>query len=326
MEDKESLGILLVNLGTPDEPKPSAIRRYLAEFLRDQRVVNLPRYIWLPILYGIILPIRPRILVSRYESIWGETDAPIRSLTKALAARVESSIASQYPDQVMVRSAMTYGNPSIQSALEELTEVGVDKLLVIPLFPQYSGSTTAAVFDRLSGIFSGMRVLPSLGFISDYHNNSNYISAITQPIQPALDSLPENSKLIISFHGLPKSQIAAGDPYQNQCENTAALMANQLNLESHQWQITYQSQTGRSEWTKPYTNEVLASLPNEGTRHVVVVCPGFSVDCLETLEEIEIRYKKAFIDAGGETFTYIPALNATQPHVDLISDLILNLR
>ncbi|HIG41248.1 MAG: ferrochelatase [bacterium] len=327
MPDKESnpLGVLLVNLGTPDAPTTSAIRRYLTEFLLDSRVVNIPRIVWIPILYGFILPFRPRSLVKKYLAIWGDDDSPIREHSLNLAARVQAALVSQQVGrQIVVKSAMTYGNPSISNVLGELREKGVTDLLVIPMFPQYSASTTAALFDKLSRVMRKTRVLPSLRFVTGYHNEPTYIHAITKSIEPFASRITPDTKVIFSFHGLPQALIAMGDPYAAQCQVTANLVAGNLVLEPSQWELTFQSRLGPAEWLKPYTIDAMSELPAQGIKHVILACPGFAVDCLETMEEIEILNRQVFLDAGGETFTYVPALNAEPPHVNVMRDLILD--
>lgn len=324
MADKISkpLGILLVNLGTPDAPTASAIRRYLAEFLSDPRVAAIPRLIWLPILYGFILPFRSMKLVDRYAMIWRDEGAPIRVLTAELASRVEDELVARQINKILVRSAMTYGNPSIRTVLNELQQSGIKDLLVIPLFPQYSAATTAAVFDKLAKVISGSIVFPDIRFVTEYHRQRAYIEAITQSIKARTSEIPDDTKLVFSFHGLPESQIEKGDPYVRQCKASASAIAINLGLPDNQWQISYQSRFGPA-WLKPYTSEVMGELPDLGCSKVVVVCPGFAVDCLETLEEIDVLNRRIFLEAGGKSFTYIPALNAEVSHVEVMVELII---
>ncbi|MBV1876505.1 MAG: ferrochelatase [Pseudomonadales bacterium] len=322
------LGILLVNLGTPDAPTTTAIRRYLAEFLVDPRVVNIPQIIWRPILYSFILPFRPAKLVARYNAIWGNEGAPIRHYTAILAEKVEQSLNRQSIDQpernnFIVKSAMTYGNPSLKSCLAELQQQGAQKLIIIPLFPQYSASTSAAVFDKLAKIFSQTRTLPDIHFLANYHLEPSYINAVVNSIKRVIKKeLAADEMLLFSFHGLPQAQADAGDPYPQQCERTAAAIISQLGLRAPQSQITYQSRFGPAAWLQPYTCDVLADLPRQGIRKLFVVCPGFAVDCLETLQEIEVENRDIFMSAGGESYTYIPALNADELHSEVMVKLI----
>jgi len=324
MTEKKSrpLGVLLINLGTPDAPTASAIRRYLSEFLSDRRVIGIPRIIWLPILHGFILPFRPRKLVERYAAIWGQEDAPIRIITAELARKVESSLMARQIDDILVRSAMTYGEPSIKSVLDDLQQSGSNEILIIPLFPQYSSTTTAAVFDKLAGVVSKLKVLPNIRYATDYHQDQKYIHAITKSIEARVSDFPPGNRLIFSFHGLPEIQIKQGDPYRSQCETTANIIASNLGLVEDQWQLTFQSRFGPAKWLQPYTSEVLMGLPANGVKQVTVVCPGFAVDCLETLEEVDMLNREIFMNAGGESYTYIPALNAENPHVELMTELV----
>jgi ferrochelatase len=262
-------------------------------------------------------------VVDKYRSIWGENDAPIREHTFNLAQRVQIELASQQTGRkIFVKSAMTYGNPSIKDAFEALLAEGVTELMIIPLYPQYSAATTAPVFDKFSGVIAKTKILPGFRFISEYHREPAYIQAISQSIEPYVGRLSADTRLLFSFHGLPKAQVAMGDPYPEQCQATANLVVNKLGLESSQWTLTFQSRFGPSEWLAPYTSDTLADLPRQGVKHVILTCPGFAVDCLETLEEIEVMNKKIFLEAGGESFTYIPALNAEVPHVNLMAELI----
>lgn len=320
----EPLGILLVNLGTPDEPTKSGIRRYLREFLSDPRVVNVPRAIWLPILYGFILPFRPKRLTDQYRRIWRERDAPIREFTASLAAGVEAELATeQLRREVKVLPAMTYGNPSISDQLVRLREEGIRDLLVVPLFPQYSAATTAAVFDKLASSLKRTSGLGDIRFVDDYFESSEYIHALTKTLEDHARHL-DGAKVVFSFHGIPKSQERAGDPYPQKCHRTAEYLAHNLGLADDQWLITFQSRFGPAPWLQPYTDETLRSLPAQGTRKVVVVCPGFATDCLETLFEIDVENREAFMEAGGEEFTYVPALNDSDDHVYLISRVVLS--
>lgn len=322
---KEKLAVILINLGTPDAPNASAIRRYLAEFLSDKRVVNLPRLFWLPILYGFILPFRARKLVAKYQFIWGESGSPIRSYTRELAEAVMDYTKRQHTrSDLLVTSAMTYGNPSIASAIDEVMGKGADDILFIPLFPQYSSSTTASVIDKIHFEFKKRTYLPSFRVVNSYYEHQKYIHALTKSIEKYSPMLEAGAKLVFSFHGIPLSLYQSGDPYPDQCKATAEAVAYSLALNENQWIMTFQSRFGPSAWLQPYTEASLSELASQGIKNVLVVCPGFSSDCLETLEEIAERGKEVFIEAGGEKLTYIPALNSNTDHVMLISDIIFS--
>ena len=318
---------MLVNLGTPDAPTPAAIRKYLAEFLTDKRVIGIPSVVWLPILYGFILPFRPAKLVANYQAIWGNEHGPIREHTEALAEKVETEIQKeQFGKDLAVRAAMTYGNPSMAQVLNDFLEAGIEEVVILPLFPQYSTTTTAAVFDKFAKVLKGVKEIPGIRLIKDYHDNPTYVHSISKSIDHTVGHLPDDARLLFSFHGLPQAQADAGDPYPAHCHRTAELVAASLGLEDHQWQITFQSRFGPAPWLQPYTSEVLARLPGEGVKQVYIVCPGFASDCLETLEEIEVENRDIFFEAGGESFTYVPALNSSDDHVALIKELVLGVQ
>lgn len=319
------LGVLLVNLGTPDEPTAPAIRRYLAEFLSDERVVNLPRAAWLPILYGFILPFRPRRLTEKYQYIWGEEGGPIRTLTAALAESVQAELETEHLGrEIRVLPAMTYGNPSIRETIESFRAAGINDLMIIPLFPQFSAATTAAVFDKLAAAMKRSSTFADIRFLADYHDSTHYIHALTKSLEDHAHHLDNGARLLFSFHGIPQSQTAAGDPYPDRCRATAELLAHNLALDDGQWMLTFQSRFGPAPWLQPYTDKTLEALPGQGTKRVVVVCPGFATDCLETLEEIQVEGRDIFLAAGGEQFTYVPALNASPEHTHVISRLIMS--
>ena len=314
--------ILLVNLGTPDSCDKSDIRKFLREFLSDPRVVDLPRALWLPLLWGFILPFRPAKLVPKYTSIWGEEDAPIRTITAEQCRALQSQLAaSDLPQMPLVSFAMTYGNPSIDAVIQQLIEAGIKRVVVMPLFPQYSGATFAPVFDRVGLALRKQVDLPELRWVKDYHDHPVYINALSESLAEYSEGADERSLLIFSFHGLPMSQVHRGDPYPEQCRRTAQLVASELSLDDRQWQVTFQSRVGRSEWLQPYTDQTLRDLPKKGRRAVTVICPGFAADCLETLEEINIENRRLFLDCGGEEFHYIPALNTSAGQIKLLASL-----
>ena len=315
-DSKKKHAILLINLGTPDEPTEGAIRRYLKQFLSDPRVVNIPRWLWLPFLNGIILRTRPQQLVEKYELIWGTFDGPIRNITRALANRLQTLMPEYH-----VANAMTYGSPSISSALDELTDY--DKITVVPLFPQYAGATTGAVSDELNRALTGRESQWEIDFIQDYHDEPAYIEALADSIRNKKALREQQPRIVFSFHGIPQAQAKSGDPYPQQCEATAKLVAGALNLTSDQWQMTYQSRFGPLPWLQPYTDETMAALPGKGIDSVLVACPGFSADCLETVEEIRVLNRDIFVAAGGKSFHYAKALNASWRHAEMLKRLLI---
>lgn len=323
MERKEKrLAVILLNLGTPEAPTVPAIRRYLAEFLSDPRVVSIPRAIWLPFLYLFILTIRPQKLLHKYRFIWGTYDGPIRNITRALAEKSQQLLSRQHQDtNISVRSAMTYGEPSVNSVVSELNVKGLTEFLFLPLFPQYASATTAAAHDQVSRTLSSGSI-PSFRFISDYHKHPAYIHALTKSVERYSRYLGTGARLVFSFHGIPQAQSDNGDPYAEQCRCTADLVAHNLGLTDDEWTLTFQSRFGPAKWLRPYTSEVMARLPDEGVENVLVISPGFATDCLETIEEIKVLNRGIFLEAGGKTFKYIKALNATNDHVAMVADIV----
>ena len=319
----EKVGLLVTNLGTPQAPTSSALRKYLAEFLWDPRVVEYPRLLWWLILHLIILRIRPRFSAKAYAKIWMEEGSPLMVHTKALVTAIKNKFARQQLAHIEVEFAMRYGQPSIESVLYELHKRNVTKLVVLPLYPQYSGSTTGSTFDVVAKVFEQLRWVPELRFVQHYADDENYISACAQQIKQYWAEYSQSEKLIFSFHGLPKRFLTEGDPYHCQCHTTARLIAEKLELNDQQWQLTFQSRFGREEWLKPYTDKTLESLAKKGTTSVDVFCPGFSADCVETLEEIDMLNRDVFMRAGGKQFQYIPALNAEEVHVEAITQLAI---
>jgi protoporphyrin/coproporphyrin ferrochelatase len=314
-----AIGALLVNLGTPDAPTPAAIRRFLAQFLWDPRVVEAPRWLWWLALHGVILRIRPSRSAHAYRQIWTPQGSPLLLYTRALVDRVRDALQRHLPAAVAL--GMTYGSPSIPGALEQLRSARVRRLIVLPLYPQYSGTTTASVFDQVTSQLQRWRWVPELRFIGNYHDEPAYIDAIAASIRDHWRT-HEQGHLLFSFHGVPRSYLLAGDPYHCQCLKTARLVAEKLGLEASAWSVSFQSQVGRDEWLRPYTDETLVKMAREGQRRVSVVCPGFATDCLETLEEIAIRNRVPFMQNGGEFYDYIPALNASDPHAEMLAELI----
>lgn len=313
--------VLLVNLGTPSEPNAPALRRYLAEFLSDPRVIELPRAIWLPLLYGVILPFRAGRSALAYRQIWLPEGSPLRVHSGRLTTALDQSLAAANL-AVKVRLAMRYGEPSIPAVLRQLHAEGLRRLMVLPLYPQYSATTTASVFDAVSEELGGWRWEPELRTISDYCHEPAWLDALADSIREHWRTQPRGQRLLFSFHGIPHRYVRAGDPYFCQCQYSAREIATRLGLAPDQWQVCFQSRVGREEWLRPYTDEIVTQLAAKGLTQLDVVCPGFAVDCLETLEEIELRTKEAFIAAGGERLTYVPALNASNAHVVALDALV----
>ncbi|WP_416306041.1 ferrochelatase [Neptunicella sp. SCSIO 80796] len=317
---QDKIGILLTNLGTPDAPSRSALKRYLAEFLADPRVVETPRWLWWFIL-KVILVIRPAKSAKSYQEVWTKRGSPLLFHTQDQCDAVCNAM-KQHSDNIVVEFAMRYGSPSIDSAIDKMVEQGVGKLLVLPLYPQYSASTNASTFDAVSASFRRRRWFPELRFINHYYQSEDYIQAQVSKIKAYWHEHGQADKLLFSFHGIPQKYVDKGDPYQQQCVATAQRVAQQLGLNEEQYLTTFQSRFGREEWLKPYTDMTLKQLGGEGVKSVQVVCPGFSADCLETIEEIGIENRDYFLEAGGETYQYIPALNADPEHIQALTKLL----
>ncbi|WP_111496335.1 ferrochelatase [Marinobacter bohaiensis] len=322
-DQPEKTGVLITNLGTPDAPTAPALRRYLKEFLSDPRVVEAPRLLWWFILNGVILRIRPKRSAHAYQQVWEPEGSPLLIHTAHQCEKLRERLQARYGDDVVVSFAMRYGNPSITSALEALQQAGVTKLVVLPLYPQYSASTSASTFDAISADFTRRRWLPDLRFISHYPDFPPYIEAMAQQIEANRAEHGRGDKLILSYHGVPKKYLLRGDPYHCECLKTSRLLAQRLGLSEDQYMTTFQSRFGREEWLKPYTDETMKALPGQGIKSVDVFCPGFSSDCLETIEEIGQENRDYFMEAGGERFHYIPALNATDGHIDALEQLVV---
>ena len=314
--------VLLVNLGTPEQPTPAAIRKYLGEFLMDPRVVQIPKPIWWLILHGAVLRTRPAKSAKAYQSIWLERGSPLMVYTQDLAQALRDELQQRGVAEVVVDIAMRYGKLSIPEQLTQLRELGVQRFIILPLYPQYAAATTASIFDKIVETFTGWRHIPGLNFISDYHLDPGYINAVAVSIERYWQANGQSDLLLFSLHGLPAVSRKQGDPYYDQCVASTHAIAARLGLQEKQWKLVFQSRFGAQEWLKPYCVEVLKELPGQGVKSVDVVCPGFAVDCLETLEEIAIANKELFIEAGGETYRYIPALNASIDHVKVLADLI----
>lgn len=316
---QSKLGVLMVNLGTPDAPTSKAVKRYLAEFLSDRRVVDTSPLLWWPLLRGVILPIRSPRVAKLYQSVWTEEGSPLLVYSR----RQQKALAARMPD-IPVELGMSYGSPNLADAIDKLLVQGVTKLIVLPLYPQYSCSTSAAVWDAVARILKGYRRLPSVSFIRDYADHPAYISALKQSVEHAFVQHGTPDRLILSFHGIPKRYVQLGDDYSQRCEDTSSALKESLgmSLAAEQIMMTYQSRFGREPWLTPYTDETLKSLPAQGIKNIQLICPGFSADCLETLEEIKEQNREIFLHAGGEKFEYIPALNDDSVHIDFLEQLV----
>ena len=316
------VGVLLVNLGSPDAPTPAALRRYLAEFLWDPRVVEQPRPLWWLILHGIILRTRPRRSAQAYAAVWTKEGAPLLAISRRQCKALASALEERFGAEVTVELAMRYGSPSVGEGIAALRNRGVDRLLVLPLYPQYSASTTGSVFDALADALKARRLVPGLRVVDSYYEEPGYVSALASSVREHWERHGQCDKLLFSFHGLPRRYADAGDPYPEQCARTAKQVAAALGLEEGRWAMTFQSRFGREEWLMPYTDQTLEEWARQGVSSVQVICPGFAADCLETLEEIAQENAELFRRSGGERFEYIPALNDRADHIAFLADLV----
>ena len=317
-------GVLLVNLGTPEAPTAKAVRPYLAEFLSDPRVIETPRWLWWLILHGVILRLRPARSAHAYAKVWTEQGSPLRVGSEALTTALEAELAKQRPNgPIRVALAMRYGQPSVAQTIDRLQREGVRKLLVLPLYPQYSATSSGSVIDAVMDSFKKLRWPPELRIINDYHNDPAHIEALAISIEQWWQSHGRGDKLLLSFHGIPERYLHAGDPYFCQCHATARLLRERLGLSEAEMIMSFQSRVGRERWLHPYTDQMVRKLATEGVKTLDVACPGFSVDCLETLEEIAMQNRDFFIEAGGQALRYIPALNDSVGQVDSLAALIL---
>jgi ferrochelatase len=314
-------GVLLCNLGTPDAPKTAELRRYLKEFLSDPRVVEVPRLLWWMILNLIILRIRPRRSAKLYQTVWSDEGSPLMVHSRAQAAGVKALLDKKFNRDIPVVLGMRYGNPSMESALQKLTDMNVRDITVLPLYPQYSGATTGSTFDAVAQVFTKTRWVPELHFVGSYHQSPRYIQALCDSIQAHIDQHGMPDKLMFSYHGTPERYLKKGDPYHCLCHQTTRLVREHMGLDEDRIMTTFQSRFGREPWLQPYTDKTLEAMPAEGTKHVAVICPGFSSDCLETIEEIDGEGREIFIEHGGETFHYIPCLNAQPAHLEALAEI-----
>lgn len=316
-----NIGVLLINLGTPERPVCPSLRKYLSEFLHDPRVIELPRFFRWLLVNGVIINFRAHKSARNYRKVWTEQGSPLTLNTQALALATQKQLGDDY----QVEFAMRYGQPSIEEKLRGLHQKhGILKWVIIPLYPQYSGSTNGSAFDAVAKVFTKDRWVPQLSFVNSYHTNPLYIKAIAQSIQRHWELNGRAQKLVMSFHGVPKKYVAQGDPYLSQCQASALCIANELRLEDDDWVLVFQSRFGAQEWLQPYCDKSLEAFPNAGITTVDLVCPGFSADCLETLEEINHENRQIFLDAGGKDYRYIPCLNAETSHAELMADIVKN--
>lgn len=315
-----STGVLLVNSGTPDSLTPRGVRGFLRGLLGDPRTIELPRVLWLPVLYGAILPLRPLKVVHKYRSIWTPEGSPLLTISNALRAALQERLSRDHGAPVPVALGMLYSTPGVAAGLEELREAGAQRIVVLPLFPQYSGTTTAAAFDQVGDALRSWRFLPELAFVPDYHAEEPYLDALAASVRET--RAPDSEHLLMSFHGIPAKYVAAGDPYRRRCEGTARRLAARLGLDDSQWTLSFQSRVGPQQWLEPYTDEAVRALAKRGVRRLSAICPGFAIDCLETLEEVAVDYAGQFVAAGGTRLDYLPALNATALHVDALAQLL----
>ena len=314
--------ILLCNLGTPDEPTAPALRRYLAEFLSDPRVVEIPRLLWWLILNGVILRVRPKKSAAKYATVWTPEGSPLLVWSEK-QARLLAGYLGERGHRVAVKVGMRYGNPSIASALDALRERGVTRVLVLPLYPQYSGPTTASVIDAVAGWAQRARFVPEMRFVNHYHDHPGYIDALAERVTAHWREHGQGERLVMSFHGVPERTLHLGDPYHCECLKTARLLGERLGLTRQQWTVTFQSRFGKAQWLQPYTEPTLRDLATQGVASVDLICPGFAADCLETLEEIGIEARHTFLEAGGRTFHYIPCLNDQPAWIAALTDIAL---
>jgi len=307
------------NLGTPQAPTASALRQYLAEFLSDPRVVEIPRFLWLMILHGIILRVRPAKSAHKYASIWTPDGSPLKVWTDLQSQALQQQFD---PEKIQVRYAMRYGSPSIASVLDELKQHGVNRVLILPAYPQYSATTTASVFDAVFSWGMQTRTMPEFRFINHYHDDAGYIHALAEKIRTHWSEHGRSEQLVMSFHGVPERTLKLGDPYHCECHKTARLLAQALGLNKDQYKVCFQSRFGKAKWLEPYTEPTVRALAQTGCKSIDIVCPGFVSDCLETLEEIAMEVKAAFIEEGGYSFHYIPCLNDSPIWLDALQKIV----
>lgn len=319
---KAKVTVILANLGTPDAPTASAVRRFLDQFLSDSRVIEIPKPLWQIILRLFILPFRPKRVAHAYEMVWGN-DSPMREILLTQVAALQQQLILQYPEfELNIVPAMTYGNPGIQSLLTELSQNPQDHIVLFPLFPQYSATSSAPLYDAFAKWIPKQRNLPGLSIIRDYYQHPLYIQALAQSVRDFRAEHGVSEKLLMSFHGIPQPYADKGDPYADRCRITGQLVAAELGLAEDEWAISFQSRFGKQEWVKPYTDALLTEWAEQGVKSVQIMSPAFSADCLETLEELAIQNAELFLSQGGERYQYIPALNSRGDHLQLLNTLV----
>jgi len=319
----ERIGILMANLGTPDAPQTKEVRRYLAQFLSDPRIIELPRWLWRIILHGIILRTRPAKSAEAYRTVWSDTEgSPLLSISQKQCKALHEALQQRFGDNVVTALGMRYGSPSIDDAISELEEQHARRVIVLPMYPQYSGTTTASVFDAVTQRFQKTRWLPELRFINQYIDEDKYIAALAQSVQKSWQENGQGELLVTSYHGIPRRYLTNGDPYHCQCHKTTRMLREKLGLAEDKVKVVFQSRVGREPWLRPYCDETMKSLPGDGYKSIDIICPGFSADCLETIEEINEENREYFEHAGGERFNYIPCLNDDPLIIEALADLI----
>ena len=322
MSVKPKILVIVANLGTPDTPTPSGVRRFLAEFLSDGRVIEIPKFLWKIILYGFVLPFRPKKVAHAYAQIWTE-DSPMRLILNQQVQALRQKILALYPEfDIHIVPAMTYGQPGIQTVLADAAQSKYDHVVLLPLFPQYSATSTAPLYDAIADWIKTQRNLPGLSLIRDYYQHPLYIEALATSVRDYQAIHGQADKLLMSFHGIPQPNADKGDPYAERCHVTAKKVAQALGLNETQWAISFQSRFGKQEWVKPYTDQILQEWAAQGVASVQILSPAFSADCLETLEELALQNAELFLHAGGQHYAYIPALNDRADHIELLSTLI----
>ena len=320
---EDRLGVLMVNLGTPKAPETGAVRRYLAEFLSDPRIIELPRWLWKILLHGVILRIRPSRSAAAYREVWSEeTGSPLLSISLQQADALRTELQNRFGDHVAVALGMRYGEPSIDRAIATLEAANVRRMIVLPMYPQYSGTTTASVFDAVSSRLQRTRWIPEMRFINQFCDQPAYIKALADSVRESWESNGRGDLLVTSYHGIPKRYLTSGDPYHCLCHKTSRMLAEELGIGPDKIRVVFQSRVGREEWLRPYCDETMKTLPAEGIKSIDVLCPAFSADCLETIEEISGENKEYFEENGGERFQYIPCLNDRADHISFFGDLI----
>ena len=318
---KEKIGVLITNLGTPDAPNKKELKVYLNQFLSDPRVIELPKILWQILLKLVILQIRPSKSAEAYKQIWTDKGSPLLDIANRQLNKIQSSFSSKN-ENIVFEVGMRYGNPSIPDALLKLQKKQVRRLLVLPMYPQYCAATTGSTFDEVTNVLQKWRWIPEMRFINQYFEEKNYIEALSNSIKSFWKKTSKPQKIIFSYHGIPKRYLTNGDPYHCFCLKTTRLVKEQMGLSDDEIMTTFQSRFGREEWLKPYTSETLKELPKQGIKNIHIISPGFSSDCLETLEELEEENKEYFMESGGENYHYIPCLNDHDDHIDVFVNLI----